>query len=68
MFSHITNNGGDFDHREDKFSLAVAFDTKEIDDNDQDQEYRDPCGVQFDVLHLVMLVLGQQQCLASPIV
>lgn len=55
---HIANNSGDFYHREDKFSLTVAFDTEEIDDNDQNEEYRDPCGIERDVLHL-MIVLHQ---------
>ena len=39
---HETNDGDDFDHRENEFSFTVSFDTEQVDADDQHQENADP--------------------------
>jgi hypothetical protein len=54
--SHVPDDGRDFDNTEDKLRLAIALDAKEVDHYDQYQKDSHPCGIQRDVLDLLISI------------
>ena len=42
--SHEPDHGKNLDNGKDEFCLAITFDTKQIDADNDDQKYSNPCG------------------------